>query len=647
MASLTPGVLLKLLQHASDRNAKVTGEHRSALLQVLEIIPALASGDDPWKSTGFFLKVSDSLHSAYVSISDEDLDLIFSDKIQLGQFLYVSRLDPASPVHVLRGVKPVPKRRPCVGNPTELVSSDLLSIRANVDFSAGFQGSEKVRKSPNVDFSARSQSADKVRKSPNVDFSARSQSAEKVRNSAKKDGLKKTKVRRSSEVGYNSKSRQDSLGSNAKVEDLELARLSLDSMRRGWDQSPGSKNANGVRSLSNLKPKDSTSFSDTASVLSDKKASSSSKSVLKHRSLNNSPPPDEYNRLTLKIPRGPLKRDLKSKEGNSPSSLIKVPVSSKSLSDQDILWESLPSGMHSLGKDTLRCRNAAFVAAADALQEASAVECVIRCMSMFSELCEPNLQDSPGLLVERFLDLHQNIQQASTVVHALLATKSPEGKTSSSGGQLAVTEACKNSTTVKAVDATSWVQAALDTDLSKFSVFVKQDRKETPQNEKRYYIVLENSNSAPTKDVKQKSPSPQNKQSPKIQGSFSDLSTKKVPSRRRVVVPGAKKTNVEKGKWSQGSGLKETASLAKQLLLLSRGWFLKYLEDSLSSGFGLKRGEGDDGITVLLGQLKRVNQWLEDAVGDDIEVNERTENLKKKLYGFLLEHVDACVLPSR
>ncbi|XP_042493224.1 uncharacterized protein LOC122072862 [Macadamia integrifolia] len=233
MASLTQDVLLKLLQHASDRNVKVTGEHRSALLQVLEIVPALAAGDDPWQSRGFFLKVSDSLHSAYVSISNEDLDLIFSDKIQLGQFLHVSRLDSAYPVPVLRGIKPVPKRRPCVGNPIDLVSSDWLMVR------------------------------------PNVDIPAAAQVSENVKSAEKKDGLKTTKVKRSSEIEDKTKSRRASLGNNARAEDLELRRLSLDTMRKGWDHSPGSKNANGVRS---------SSFSDTASVLSDKKASSRSNS---------------------------------------------------------------------------------------------------------------------------------------------------------------------------------------------------------------------------------------------------------------------------------------------------------------------------------------------------------------------------------
>ena len=136
MASLTPGVLSKLIENAGNKNFKVTGQHRSPLLQVLEIVPSLpGAGDDdqndPFRTRGFFLKLSDSLHSAYASISDDDLDLIYSDKIQLGQFVHVSRFDPAgsgSRVPVLRGLKPVSRRKPCVGNPTDLVSSDALPI---------------------------------------------------------------------------------------------------------------------------------------------------------------------------------------------------------------------------------------------------------------------------------------------------------------------------------------------------------------------------------------------------------------------------------------------------------------------------------------------------------------------------------------
>lgn len=126
MASLTPGVLSKLLENAGNR---VTSEHRQALLQVTEIVPRLS--EDTWQPTrGYFLKLSDSLHSAYVSVSDADSELIRSDKLRLGQFVYVTHFDSVStsPVPLVRGLNPLPKRRPCVGNPVDLVSSDSLHI---------------------------------------------------------------------------------------------------------------------------------------------------------------------------------------------------------------------------------------------------------------------------------------------------------------------------------------------------------------------------------------------------------------------------------------------------------------------------------------------------------------------------------------
>ena len=96
MANLVPGVLLKLLQHMNT-DVKVGGEHRSSLLQVVSIVPALAAGE-LFPNQGFYLKVSDSSHATYVSLPDEHDDLILSDKIQLGQFIHVERLEPASPV---------------------------------------------------------------------------------------------------------------------------------------------------------------------------------------------------------------------------------------------------------------------------------------------------------------------------------------------------------------------------------------------------------------------------------------------------------------------------------------------------------------------------------------------------------------------
>ncbi|KAJ0008148.1 hypothetical protein Pint_29283 [Pistacia integerrima] len=119
MASLTPGVLLKLLQSVNS-NVKVRGEYRSVLLQVISIVPAL-TGSELWPNQGFFIKVSDSSHSTYVSLSKEDNELILNNKLQLGQFFYVDRVEAGTPVPLLVGVRPVPGRNPFVGNPKDLM----------------------------------------------------------------------------------------------------------------------------------------------------------------------------------------------------------------------------------------------------------------------------------------------------------------------------------------------------------------------------------------------------------------------------------------------------------------------------------------------------------------------------------------------
>lgn len=125
MATLTPGVLIKLLQHINS-DVKATGEHRSALLQVISIVPALANGD-LWPNHGFYIKVSDSSHATYVSLAEEHDDLILSDKLQLGQFIHVDRLEAGSPVPLLRGVRPLPGRHQCVGSPEDLIATVVPS----------------------------------------------------------------------------------------------------------------------------------------------------------------------------------------------------------------------------------------------------------------------------------------------------------------------------------------------------------------------------------------------------------------------------------------------------------------------------------------------------------------------------------------
>eukprot|EP00250_Pteridium_aquilinum_P003909 c14170_g2_i1 orf=3-1280(-) len=126
MATLTPGILFKLLQHINS-DVKVAGTHRSAVLQVISILPALSGSGDLWSNQGFYLKVSDSSHAIFASLIDEQNDLILNNKLQLGQFIYVDKLESGHPVPLMCGVRPVPGRHPCIGTPEEVFLTSMFT----------------------------------------------------------------------------------------------------------------------------------------------------------------------------------------------------------------------------------------------------------------------------------------------------------------------------------------------------------------------------------------------------------------------------------------------------------------------------------------------------------------------------------------
>eukprot|EP00250_Pteridium_aquilinum_P005640 c15707_g1_i1 orf=251-2938(-) len=128
MATLNPGILMKLIQHMNS-DVKVAGEHRSVMLQVIGIVPALAGGDELWPNEGFYIKVSDSVHATYVSLCEQDNELILNDQLQLGQFVYVEKLESVpgnnsnkAALPRVMGIRPLQGRHPCVGNPEDLVT---------------------------------------------------------------------------------------------------------------------------------------------------------------------------------------------------------------------------------------------------------------------------------------------------------------------------------------------------------------------------------------------------------------------------------------------------------------------------------------------------------------------------------------------
>ncbi|XP_062203546.1 uncharacterized protein LOC133905796 isoform X2 [Phragmites australis] len=138
MATVTTGVLLKLLQ-AMHTDERVAGEHRSPVLQVTAVVPALtASTSDSLlvPSNGFLLNLSDGLHSTYVQLPPADADgLLLSARPHLvGHLVHLDRLRFARPVPRAVGLRLVPSSRvvPCVGNPEPLVARPAACARGYV-----------------------------------------------------------------------------------------------------------------------------------------------------------------------------------------------------------------------------------------------------------------------------------------------------------------------------------------------------------------------------------------------------------------------------------------------------------------------------------------------------------------------------------
>lgn len=119
MEELSSGVLVKFLQEI-DTDGSTLRDHKPVLLQIRSIIPVLRGGD-LFPSQGFFLKVSDLSHALYVSLPQEQDEMVLYNKLHLGQLIYVDKLEAAYPVPMLKGVRPLHGRQPCYGNPKDLL----------------------------------------------------------------------------------------------------------------------------------------------------------------------------------------------------------------------------------------------------------------------------------------------------------------------------------------------------------------------------------------------------------------------------------------------------------------------------------------------------------------------------------------------
>ncbi|KAK4854845.1 hypothetical protein QYF36_001827 [Acer negundo] len=724
MANLVPGVLLKLLQHMNT-DVKVAGEHRSSLLQVVSIVPALAGGE-LFSNQGFYLKVSDSSHATYVSLPDEHDDLILSDKIQLGQFIHVERFESASPVPILRGVRPVPGRHPCVGSPEDIVATHSLGFLNNDNKTSGNSSScskpgEKV-KAPLKPVSGNNHVGEtklaKIRlnggakddqfdkKTPTLSRSKSQLSKQALNLDVKKEYLGKLKSLSSRSIpssptscyslptsfekfanGIKQQSKikgsDKAIMKGASVEKVSSVRgasptgrrvpviknlvqgfeFGAKALRKSWEGNLEMKTRENSKlgaakhdprldARSTSVPRKSTSSErlpskeehkhqiSTKSSKEDNKVQISSKKGTSNGLLNDQEKP---NKQRMSIGR-------KSGESNNngfPGNLVKVPINSKRLTDGSVSWSALPSSLAKLGKEVMKHRDAAQIAAIEAMQEASAAESLLRCLSLYSELTSSAKEDNPQPAVEQFLTLHSSLNNSRMIADSLSKMipvgSSPDHEENPSEEALKVTSERRK-------HAASWVQVALATNLSPFSVFTKEPTSTTVPSAaagqgikiltgSQPMLVLENS----TKNASAKT---QVKPRPTVVSKLVASGALRRPGDGPAVAQKAQAQPLPD--WFRGDGLDEAVDMAEMLRMESQDWFLGFVEKFLDADVDSSTLSDNGQISGMLTQLKSVNDWLDEIgsrkdEGEAPHVSAETiDRLRKKIYEYLLTHVESA-----
>ncbi|TQD92257.1 hypothetical protein C1H46_022139 [Malus baccata] len=694
MASLTPGILLKLLQSMNSAT-KVTGDHRSALLQVIGIVPALA-GSDLSSNQGFYVQLSDSLNSTYVSLSDHDTDLILTNRLQLGQFAYVDRFNFDSPVPRVLGIRPIAGRHPFLGTPEPLVARVSTSKREFViqpvsdsDQSADFMAiylsnkqQEQVVRNDNKE--AKIEKArpsrqplaprDNVNTRGNLNSNSISDEAKKISDRPASRFSSPAGAKRSVSVGKKnpaSAERDPSLAGKgkrsgspapskcvvpslivAKEEDRKASKEAVIIVPSRYRQpspvgqrrqpspnarraslSPGRRLSGGVKDSAAKKKmagrvagiskvsealigsgKGNRKGWDESPVVEQKeKPAAKNKPDLQSfirtqaalaRRLSDAkggiPNGGDDSSSNEKTKSGSLK-DLVVQERPSCAAAPGITVHEKKWTDGSVSLDAVSSDLARLGKEALQRKVLASAAAAAALEEAIATESLVRKLSMFAELASTSKVGSPLPAIDRFFSIYDEVVKSTTLSESIASNRN--------------SDTCYNDQipTEQSKPVSLWVEAALATDLSVVSLLAAQDN-ETPSA---------------------------------LQKSLSKRRYTPAKSHLKIS-PSSPQSTAGVGTWMKGHGMKETVELAVSLQSEMQMWFLQFVEKALDAGFrvfgecaatGGKLPIDCGSIAAVLSQLKRVNEWLDGVVSRRNELKEKVDGLKRKIYGFVIQHV--------
>ncbi|XP_073063904.1 LOW QUALITY PROTEIN: uncharacterized protein [Primulina eburnea] len=645
MGSLKSDVLLKLLEDMKMAENESEDDRKPVLLQIRSIIPVLEEGD-LWPNRGFFLKVSDLSHALYVSLPQEQNEMILGNKLKLGQFIYVGKLENAHPVPLLRSVTPVPGRHRCEGTPEDIVSPEnlvkILEASGTVDniVEKGVISEKKISKFSSNSLMYGLSDSVSLRKGNRGlkdghrrTFRSLSPS-KKCRGDIRTDKCSTRILDYGNNIGdQGTKSRPSSVDYDSDTDSIvSYASSTCISKRRSWNES----DILGVKDIfdssvakQEIRPPSRSRSANVSPVRSIRYDSSDEHfgSVSRRRSDIGS-----AKRL--------IKRTNKSQISTPKVNNVQIPNSLCSFvydrkgAETGILWNYLPSSLVKLGKEVIKQRDIAMLAAADALQEACAAEKSLRSLSLFSELPLAEGEDLQPR-ADKFFELQDDLARTRLIMQSL--TSISPFRTQESG--------CLSTNSIKeALDialerkknAATWIKSAVAVDLSPASSVVDPLSNPTVSTVKK--------SSTSTQSTKPERP----------------VHVKKATSNTNVPLLFASERD-DQNEWTKGSTLNAATDLAACLDYESRKLFLndveEYLDEVERKCSSTKR---ENSVAGMMYRVKKLSDWLDLIVNkegnlrkdggrlssDDLEDSEIEicGRLKNKIYVILMKHIERTAM---
>lgn len=222
-------------------------------------------------------------------------------------------------------------------------------------------------------------------------------------------------------------------------------------------------------------------------------------------------------------------------------------------------------------------------------------------ISMFSDLLAMSKPENPLPTIDRFMSIYEDVLKSTADAESISGIRNSSTTND-------------NSSSEQSKSSAIWVEAALATNLEVVSLLTNE----------------------------------------KFEGSSKVGQNSKKRSSLGPIKTNNTKASAAVGTWTKGLGMNETVELGRTLQTEMQMWFLRFVEESLDAGFRVfgkcnNSSSGGSGlncgpITAILSQLKRVNDWLDRVVNkrDELLV-EKTERLKRKIYGFVIQHVDSPI----